>query len=108
MDRVAFSMSDLVAISDFNKGEAGHIFQTIKKTKKAKLVLRRNEPECVLISPERYEEIMNELEDLRDYKLAVERTISMNENECISYEEVLDSLNINKEDLEKIDDVDIE
>lgn len=107
MDVIASMMNNLVSVSDFNKGEAGRIFDAIKKNNIVKLVLKRNEPECVLISPTKYQEMTNELEDLRDYKLAIERMASQN-GDTLTLEQILDKYNVSQAQLDEMEDVEFE
>jgi len=106
MDSIVNTINNLISISDFNKGEAGKIFSSVKSTNQPKIVLRRNEPECVLLSPKSYADLMNELEDLRDYKLAVERMASS--SKTIPWEEVLKELNISQSEIDEMEDVEFE
>ena len=106
MDTFANAINNLISLSAFNKGEAGKIFSAIKKSNQPKIVLRHNEPECVIISPKNYTEMIEELEDLRDYKMAVERLMK-NEN-VLSFEEVLKKLQIDPAELDDTEDIEFE
>ncbi|MBQ9664131.1 MAG: type II toxin-antitoxin system Phd/YefM family antitoxin [Oscillospiraceae bacterium] len=108
MDALVSTMSHLISVSAFNKGEAGAIFSSVKKTNEPKLVLRRNEPECILISPAQYTKLMEELEDLRDYKLAMERLAANQGKPTISFDEILREEGLSREDLEAMEDVEFE
>ena len=107
MDAIVSTMKNMVSVSAFNKGEAGAIFSSVKRTGEPKLVLRRNEPECVLVSPDAYIRLMNELEDLRDYQQAVER-LNASKGETISFADVLKEDGITEADLDKMEDVEFE
>lgn len=103
MDAIVRTMNHLVSVSDFNKGAAGAIFSSVKKTGEPKLVLRRNEPECILISPKEYTKLIEELEDLRDYKLASERLLSGGEAAAVPVQAVLAEDGITQEDLDAME-----
>ena len=107
MDAMVSVINSMVSISDFNKGEAGRIFGSIKKTNQPKLVLRRNEPECVLLSPNSYIAMMEELEDLRDFKLAVER-IAKSDEKTITRSDALKLLKLSESDISAAGDVEFE
>ena len=62
----------LVPISRFNKGEASKIFDEIKDTG-YKIVVKNNIPACVMLTPERYQEMIEMIEDLYLIELAEER-----------------------------------
>lgn len=106
MDGILGTMNNLIPLSDFNKGEAGKIFGAIKKSNQPKIVLRHNRPECIIISTENYAQMVEELEDLRDYKLAVERL--MKDSKTLSYEEVLKALEMTQAEIDNVEDVEFE
>ena len=64
MRSVVSAIQNTVPISSFNKGIAGKIFREVRATG-AKVVIKNNVPECVLISPEEYVQLMDELSDAR-------------------------------------------
>lgn len=96
-----------VSISDFNRGLAGRIFDDVKSTG-SKVVLKNNTPECVLLSPEEYSRLMDEVEDARDLMLAKSRLESMNEIEVISKEDIEEAFKINFDDIEPLSEDEIE
>ncbi|WP_283171635.1 hypothetical protein [Curtanaerobium respiraculi] len=73
MGNVASAIRDTVPISLFNRGLAGKVFDEVKKTG-AKAVMKNNAAECVLMPPEEYVAIMDELEDARLLAMATEHT----------------------------------
>lgn len=108
MDAIAEVMNNMVSVSSFNKGEAGNIFSSVKKTGVSKLVMRRNEPECVLVAPEEYSKLMAELEDLRDYKQAVERLAVYSGKKNRSFSEILAQEGLSYEDIGSTEDIEFE
>lgn len=96
-----------VSISDFNRGLAGRIFDDVKSTG-SKVVLKNNTPECVLLSPEEYSRLMDEVEDARDLMLAKSRLESMNEIEVISKEDIEEAFKINFDDIEPLSEDEFE
>lgn len=105
MDTIALTMRSIVSISDFNRGQAGSIFESVKRTG-PKIVLKHNEPECVLMSPEHYEWLIERLEDMQDYNLAMERLKSG--SEPIPWEQVMVDLGITQEDIDAAEEDEIE
>lgn len=99
-------MDSLVPISRFNRGEASKIFDEVAQSG-IKLVLKNNTPACVLLAPERYNEL---LELIEDYTLAAEaeQRLMNNKNEQISAADVMRRNGIEPSELDAIDDVDIE
>lgn len=101
------AIQNTVSISLFNRGLAGKVFQDVKKSG-AKVVIKNNEPECVLISPEEYVQLMNEVNDARLLKTAVERMQHYDPATAIPAEEVYRSCGITEADLVGSDEVEIE
>lgn len=99
---MANMLNTTVPISRFNKGEANKIFDEVKQSG-SKIVVKNNIPTCVLITPEKYEEMINAIED---YKLLLEtekRMKNINEEELISQSELMKDLDISEKDLENIE-----
>lgn len=95
-------LNTIVPISRFNKGEANKIFDEVKKSG-SKVVVKNNVPTCILITPEKYEEMINIIED---YKLLLEtenRMKNLTESEFIPRDELMEDLNISEKDLEDIE-----
>lgn len=95
-------MKSIVPITRFNKGEANRIFEEVEASG-TKVVMKNNKPACILMSPEKYEYLM---EMLSDYILQEEAEIRMqhfDEKETISQEEMMESLGITEEDLEDVE-----
>lgn len=107
MNPMTAVMKNLVPVSAFNQGKAGEIFSAVKTTGQPKLVLRRNTPECVLVSPEEYTAMVEELEDLRDYKLAVERLASSSAGEGTDWANLLRAAGVTQKDLAAMEDVEL-
>lgn len=53
MHSVISAIENTISISLFNRGLAGKIFSDVRRTG-AKVVMKNNMPECVLMSPEEY------------------------------------------------------
>jgi len=96
-------MDALVSISRFNRGEAKKIFNEVNEVGQ-KIVLRNNKPISILMSPSRYEEIMEALEDYVLY-FEAEKRVSSARDQYISSDEVLSELGIDESDL---DDIEVE
>lgn len=95
----------IVPISNFNKGGAAKIFEEVKKSG-TKYVFKNNLPECVLISPERYDQLLERLFDMELYIEAMER-INAPERKVYSREDAMKLLGVTDKDLEDVE-VDIE
>ena len=93
-------MSRIVPITRFNKGEANKIFEEVK-TDGTKVVLKNNDPVCVLMTPEEYETM---LDQLMDYEMAseAERRLAAG-GPTYSEADVMTELGITEADLEGIE-----
>lgn len=93
-------LDSIVPISRFNKGEANKIFNEVK-TGGIRIVVKNNTPECVLISPKEYQNLIEQYEDALLLAEANKR-LSQPVN-YISQEDVLKDLDVTEEDLKDVD-----
>ena len=107
MTNMTNAIVNTVPISMFNRGLAGQVFEEVKKTG-AKVVMKNNTAECVLLSPEEYVRLMDEINDARLLALAEERWEKFDRSTAISEEEMYRRVRIRKEDLDKLDEVELE
>ena len=107
MAAVMSAIKNTVPISQFNRGLAGKIFEDVKQSG-AKVVMKNNVAECVLISPEEYVRLMDEVNDARLLAVASERMAHFNPATLISEEEMNRRLGITEDNLTGFDEVDIE
>lgn len=98
-------MNTIVPITRFNRGEASKIFDEVS-SRGVKVVLKNNDPVCVLVEPERYEAMVEALEDYALYFEAERRAAKANGN-AVSHADVMAELGIREEDLADVE-VDIE
>ena len=103
--QVAELVRSMVPVSRFNKGEAAKIFDEVSKTG-IKIAVKNNKPACVLLSPERYENLIEELEDL-ELMIEAEKRISK-DGSTISLQDVMARNGMTEADLEGWEDVEIE
>lgn len=96
-----------VSISGFNRGLAGHIFDDVK-VNGSKIVLKNNTPGCILISPDGYTKLIDELEDTGDLMLASTRISSMGKSDLISQDEFEEAFHINLNEVSPLDEDKIE
>ncbi|MCR5458105.1 MAG: type II toxin-antitoxin system Phd/YefM family antitoxin [Clostridiales bacterium] len=100
-------ITNTISISTFNRGLAGKIFEDVKKSG-AKVVMKNNTAECVLLSPEEYVRLMDEVNDAHLLALAMERMSNYDKSKLISQEELMKELGISEEDISSAAEVDIE
>ena len=90
-------LNNIVPVSRFNRGEASKIFDEVVASG-TKIVLKNNTPTCVLVSPEEYDEMMEQLEDYTLLKEAAAR-MDKSDGKVYSEKEVLAALNILEDEL---------
>ena len=97
-------MRSIVPITRFNKGEANRIFDEVESSG-TKIVMKNNRTACVLMSPEKYEVLMEMLSDYIMQEEAEERMAHFIPQESVCHEELMASLGVMQDDL---DDLDVE
>ena len=107
MNPVRSMLENTVPISMFNKGMAGKIFESVKQSG-TKVVMKNNIAECVLLSPEEYIAIIDELEDMYLMAEARSRMENFNVDKLISREEFDRRFGITEEDIKDFEGVDFE
>ena len=92
-------LDSIIPISQFNKGQANKIFSDVKKFG-TKIVVKNNVPECILMSPQNYQRMMEEYEDAI---LAAEAEKRLSKNiEYISHAEVMKEFGLEPSDLDDV------
>lgn len=72
MTNYGSALQNMISFSEFNRGQAGKIFDSVKKAG-AKIVVKNNNPECVLISVDEYVKMVDEINDMRALLMAADR-----------------------------------
>lgn len=107
MGSVLSAITNTIPISLFNRGLAGKIFEEVKQCG-AKVVMKNNTAECVLLSPDEYVRLMDEINDARLLAIATERMAHYDPSTVISADEMNRRLGITDEDLAGFDEVELE
>lgn len=107
MPSVVSAIKDTIPISQFNRGRAGQIFSDVK-SHGPKVVIKNNTAETVLISPDEYVQIMDDLNDYLLLTMAVERMSHYDSSSLISEEEMEQRLGISDDELDSIGEVEFE
>ena len=103
--QVAEVMRSMVPVSRFNKGEAAKIFDEVTETG-IKIAVKNNKPTCVLLSPERYESLIEHIEDL---ELMIEAESRLDKGgRTYTQQEVMARHGITEADLDGCEDVELE
>lgn len=86
---------------------AGQIFSDVR-TNGTKVVMKNNQAEAVIMSPDKYVELMDMLEEYHDIIMAAKRLNQLDPSTLIPLEEIDREFGITKEELEATDDVEFE
>ena len=100
------TLDALIPITRFNRGEANKIFDEVAVAG-YKIVVKNNAPACVLISPEKYKEMVEMIEDRYLLALAEERERRDN-GIGYSFEELLNREGYTLDEIDGSEDVEIE
>ena len=93
-------LNSIIPISRFNKGQANKIFSEIKKIGTG-IVVKNNAPECILMSPQTYQQMMEEYENAI---LAAEAEKRLAKNsEYISHDAVMKEFGLEESDLDDVE-----
>ncbi len=95
-------MKTIIPITRFNKGEANRIFDEVEASG-TKVVMKNNKPACILMSPEKYESLMEMLSDYILQEEAEARMEHFDPDETMSQQEVMDSFGITAADLNDVE-----
>ncbi|MDE7266733.1 MAG: type II toxin-antitoxin system Phd/YefM family antitoxin [Lachnospiraceae bacterium] len=104
---VRSAIENTISISLFNRGLAGKIFDEVKRCG-AKVVMKNNTPECVLLSPDEYIRLLDEVHDARLMAAATERMNHFDPSTLISQEYVDQELGFSASDYENTEDIEFE
>ena len=107
MSSVVSAIRNTVPITQFNRGLAGKIFEDVK-SHGAKVVMKNNTAECVLLSPEEYVRLMDEVNDARLLALAAERLSSLDPSSLLSEAAVRTRHGISQDELDAAGEVEFE
>lgn len=106
MTEITGAITNTIPISMFNRGLAGKIFDDVKEAG-AKVVMKNNTAECVLMSPDEYLELMEEVENARLLKTAIERMEGYDESTLIPADVLYNELGISTKDLESCSEMEV-
>lgn len=107
MANIADAIRNTISISLFNRGLAGKIFEEVKQCG-AKVVMKNNAAECVLLSPDEYIRLMDEVNDARLLTMATARMEKANPASFVPADRLYAEMGITQADLDEIGEVDIE
>lgn len=106
MGTVASAITNTIPITQFNRGLAGKIFEDVRRCG-AKVVMKNNTAECVLMSPEEYMSLIDEVNDARLMTIVADRMRDFNPDAMLSEETVNNQFGINDNDLLNYEEVEL-
>lgn len=106
MNSIRSAIENTVSISLFNKGLAGKIFEEVKSCG-AKVVMKNNSAECVLLSPNEYLHLLDELNEAKALAEANKRLTDIDPSLLVSLTEIKETT-LNLEELENPTEVEFE
>lgn len=101
------TLSQLVPITQFNRGQATKIFDRAKAEGQI-VVLKNNAPEAVILSMKEFTRMSEIIEDYNLLMLAQQRLANDNIKNAIPMEAVMAELGITKSDIDAAEDLEIE
>ena len=101
------AITNTISISMFNRGLAGKVFEDVKRSG-AKVVMKNNAAECVLLSPAEYVRLMDEVNEARLLTLATERMANFDASNTVAEDVVYKELGVSPDELSDYDKVEIE
>lgn len=107
MANIASAIRNTIPISMFNRGLAGKIFEEVKQCG-AKVVMKNNTAECVLLSPDEYIQLIDEVNDARLLIMATTRMAKADPSSFVPADQLHAEMGITQADLDEIGEVDIE
>lgn len=107
MSSIRSAIENTIPISQFNRGLAGKIFDEVKQYG-AKVVMKNNTAECVLLSPDEYIRLLDEVNDARLLASATERMSHFNPAAIIPQKQVDQEMGFQPSDFENTEDIELE
>jgi len=107
MSNIRSAIENTVSISLFNRGLAGKIFEEVKHSG-PKVVMKNNTAECVLLSPEEYICLLDEVNDARLLATAAKRMQHFDPSLIITQEQMDKEFGFTPADYADTDEVEFE
>ena len=107
MPSVISAIQNTVPIAQFNRGLAERIFEEVKAAG-AKVVMKGDAAECVLLSPDEYVRLVEDAEDAHLFALAAERLSRSGSAEAIPEEKVWERLGLTQAELDSVGEAEFE
>lgn len=100
-------LDNIVPISDFSHGKSSAAFSKVAENNPV-VVLRRNAPAFVIVTPDEYRRAKEAEEDLKLLSLALSRVSAHSEEDLVPFAEAMERLGVTQADLDAIDEAEFE
>jgi len=107
MNSIRGAIENTIPISLFNRGLAGKIFDEVKHCG-SKVVMKNNVAECVLLAPDEYIRLLDEVNDARLLAEATERMSHFDPSTVISQKQVDREFGFSPADYDDKEDIEFE
>ena len=106
MENLKPVIQSTISITDFIR----NVTDSLNSLKNgAKVIMKNNKPEAVIMTPQEYVDLIDRLEDAEDLSLAIERTKKHNKNtHYFTEKEIMEKYHISEGDLKGFEEVEIE
>lgn len=107
MGYAADVLNNIIPISDFTRGKAGRAFDRVR-TGAPVIVVRNNVPAAVMVSPEEYDRLTEDSENLYLMQEALERLVKNEGKPHLTHDRLLRELGVTQDDIDALPDVELE
>ena len=107
MGYAADVLNNIIPISDFTRGKAGRTFDRVR-TGAPVIVVRNNVPAAVMVSPEEYDRLSEDSENLHLMQEALERLAKNEGKPRLAHDQLLHELGVTQDDIDALPDVELE
>ena len=99
-------LNNIISISDFTRGKAGAAFERVRAGAPV-IVVRNNTPAAVMVSPEEYDKLAEDSENLYLLELALQRLQASEFGDAIAFNTVMEELGVSQKELDSLPDVEL-
>lgn len=103
------ALNHIISVSDLGRGKASKVINNVESNNEQYIVVKNNKPQAIIMSIEDYSSLQSLREEYELLQIAAQRVAETDSEGYKTFEEVLDELDIDQDELEDIEDtVDIE
>lgn len=103
------ALEHIISVSELGRGKASKVISDVECNKEQYIVVKNNKPQAIIMSIDEYSELQKLKEEYGLLQVASQRVAETNDDEYISYKDVINELDITDDELKELaDDVEIE